>query len=117
MIVDDSLSMREYIQTTLSQAGYRVIQACHGKDAILRLPRYKIDLFISDVNMPVMDGISMVKEIKKMADYRFTPVIMLSTESSRATKNQGKEAGATGWIVKPFKPEKLLQAVSLLIGE
>lgn len=115
LIVDDSPSLRQVVNIALTGAGYDVIEACDGKDAINKLDGKKINLIISDVNMPVMDGISMVKEIKKMDNYKFTPVIMLTTESEDNKKNQGKEAGVKAWVVKPFKPDQMLNAVSKLV--
>ena len=115
MIVDDSTSLRQVVSIALKGAGYDVIEACDGKDAISKLGGSKINLIISDVNMPVMNGIDMVKEIKQMAPYKFTPIIMLTTESQDAMKQAGKEAGVKAWVVKPFKPEQMLDAVSKLI--
>ncbi|MBI1423496.1 MAG: response regulator [Gammaproteobacteria bacterium] len=115
MIVDDSPSLRQVVNITLKGAGYDVIEACDGKDAISKLDGKKINLIISDVNMPVMSGIDMVKEIKQMAQYKFTPIIMLTTESDDGKKQAGKEAGVKAWVVKPFKPDQMLNAVSKLI--
>lgn len=115
LIVDDSGSIRQVVSLTLKGAGYDVIDACDGQDALKKLSGQKIHLIISDVNMPVMDGISFVKEVKKLANYKFTPIIMLTTESQPEKKNEGREAGAKAWIVKPFDPPQLLDAVSKLI--
>ena len=92
-----------------------MIEACDGKDALGKLNGQKIHLIISDVNMPNMDGITMLKEIKQLAAYRFTPVIMLTTEGSDQKKEEGRAAGAKAWVVKPFKPEQMLTAVQKLI--
>jgi len=115
LIVDDSASVRQVVTIALSSAGYEVTEACDGVDALSKLNGKKFHLIISDVNMPNMNGISMVKEVKKMNNYRFVPIIMLTTEGAEDKKQQGKDAGAKAWIVKPFKPEKMLQAVSMLI--
>jgi len=115
LIVDDSASIRQVVSITLKKAGYEVIEAVDGKDGLTKLDGKKIHLIISDVNMPNMDGISMVKEVKQMPAYKFTPIIMLTTEGSDEKKKQGQAAGAKAWIVKPFKPEQMLQAVSMLV--
>lgn len=111
LIVDDSATIRQVVGMTLKGAGYEVMEACDGKDALRKLDGKKINLIISDVNMPNMDGISFVKEAKKLASYKFTPVIMLTTESNEEKKRVGQAAGARAWVVKPFKPEQLLNAV------
>ena len=115
MIVDDSASLRQVVNIALTGAGYKVIEACDGKDALSKLDGAKINLIISDVNMPNMDGITFVKEAKKLANYKFTPVIMLTTESQETKKAEGQAAGAKAWVVKPFKPEQMLTAVSKLV--
>jgi two-component system chemotaxis response regulator CheY len=115
LIVDDSASIRQVVSITLKKAGYGVIEGVDGKDGLTKLDGKKIHLIISDVNMPNMDGITMVKEIKQMPAYKFTPIIMLTTEGSDEKKKQGQAAGAKAWIVKPFKPEQMLQAVSMLV--
>jgi two-component system chemotaxis response regulator CheY len=115
LVVDDSASLRQVVAIALKGAGYDVIEACDGKDALAKLTGQKVHLIISDVNMPNMDGITMVKEIKQMAAYKFTPIIMLTTESQESKKAEGQAAGAKAWMVKPFKPEQMLQAVSKLI--
>jgi two-component system chemotaxis response regulator CheY len=116
LIVDDSASLRQVVGIALRGAGYVVIEAVDGKDGLNKLQGQKIHLIISDVNMPVMDGICFLKEVKKNPAYRFTPVIMLTTESSQDMKSRGQEAGAKAWMVKPFKPEQMLNAVSKLLG-
>lgn len=115
MIVDDSPSLRQVVNLTLKNAGYDVIEANDGNDAISKLDGKKINLIVSDVNMPGMNGIDMVKAIKQMAQYKFTPIIMLTTESQDQAKQAGKEAGVKAWMVKPFKPDQMLDAVSKLI--
>ena len=114
MVVDDSISIRQVVGIALRQAGYDVIEACDGNDALVRLNGLKVNLIISDVNMPNMDGISFVRELKTRPAYKFTPVLMLTTESQEDKKEQGKAAGARAWMVKPFKPEALLAAVQKL---
>ena len=115
MIVDDSASLRQVVGISLRSAGYDVLEGCDGVDALKKLTGQKVHLIISDVNMPNMDGISFVKAVKQMPNYKFTPIIMLTTESQEATKLQGQAAGAKAWVVKPFKPEQMLDAVSKLI--
>src|SRR5690606_24510981 len=105
LIVDDSASLRQVVAIALKKEGYEVIEACDGQDALTKLNGTKFHLIISDVNMPRMDGITMVKELKKKAEYKFTPIIMLTTESGDDMKMAGKEAGVKAWVVKPFKPE------------
>lgn len=115
LIVDDSASLRQVVSIALKGAGYDVIQGVDGKDGLTKLDGQKIHLIVSDVNMPNMDGITMVQEIKKMPNYKFTPIIMLTTESGEDKKEAGKAAGVKAWVVKPFQPEQLLTAVSKLI--
>ena len=116
MIVDDSASLRQVVCIALKGAGYDVIEACDGRDALSKLnARSKIHLIISDVNMPNMDGISFVKAAKQMPNLKFTPVIMLTTESQEAKKMEGQAAGAKAWVVKPFQPTQMLAAVAKLV--
>ena len=115
LIVDDSSSVRTVLRASLKGAGYNVIEGVDGEDAIAKLGGQKVHLIISDVNMPNMNGIEMVRQIKRMPDYRFTPICMLTTESERDKIAEGKEAGARAWIVKPFQPPRLLDAVSKLV--
>jgi two-component system chemotaxis response regulator CheY len=115
MIVDDSASLRQVVSIALKGAGYDVIEACDGKDALGKLNGQKVHLIISDVNMPNMDGITLVKEVKQLANYKFTPIIMLTTESQEGKKLEGQAAGAKAWVVKPFQPQQMLAAVSKLI--
>jgi len=115
LIVDDSLSMRQLVKMTLSGAGHTVIEAVDGRDALSKLNGQKINLIISDVNMPNMDGITFLKNVKTLASYKFTPVIMLTTEAGDAKKSEGQAAGAKAWVVKPFQPAQMLTAVSKLI--
>jgi two-component system chemotaxis response regulator CheY len=115
MIVDDSISIRQVVGIALKSAGYEVLEGRDGKDALSKLTGQKIHLVISDVNMPNMDGISFVKALKQLPSYKFTPVIMLTTESQEEKKREGQAAGAKAWVVKPFKPEVLLGAVAKLV--
>lgn len=115
LIVDDSASIRQMVSFTLKSAGYDVIEGVDGADALTKLAGQKVHLIICDVNMPNMDGISFVKEIKKSDDHKFIPVIMLTTESQEKKKLQGQMAGAKAWVVKPFRPDQMLNAVSKLI--
>lgn len=115
LVVDDSASVRTVVGTALKGAGYNVIEAGDGKEALAKLNGEKIHLIVSDVNMPQMDGITLVKEVKKLPNYKFTPSCMLTTESEQSKMAEGKAAGAKAWIVKPFQPPKLLDAVSKLV--
>lgn len=116
MIVDDSASLRQVVGIALKGAGYEVIEACDGKDALTKLnANSKVHLIISDVNMPNMDGITFVKEAKKMPNLKFTPVIMLTTEVQESKKLEGQAAGAKAWVVKPFQPAQMLAAVAKLV--
>ncbi|MDZ5604345.1 response regulator [Pseudomonas sp. RP23018S] len=115
LVVDDSSSVRQVVGIALKSAGYDVIEAGDGKDALNKLTGQKVHLIISDVNMPNMDGITFVKEVKKLASYKFTPIIMLTTESQASKKAEGQAAGAKAWVVKPFQPAQMLAAVSKLI--
>ena len=115
LVVDDSVSIRQIVSYTLKIAGYEVIEGADGADALAKLAGQKVHLIICDVNMPNMDGISFVKEIKKSADHKSVPIIMLTTESQEKKKLQGLVAGAKAWVVKPFLPDQMLSAVSKLI--
>lgn len=115
MIVDDSASLRAVVGIALKGAGYDVIEGSDGKEALGKLNGQKVNLIISDVNMPNMDGIAFLSAVKQMPNYKFTPVIMLTTESQEERKRQGQQAGAKAWIVKPFKPDLLLSAVQKLV--
>ncbi|MBP0048444.1 MULTISPECIES: response regulator [Marinobacterium] len=114
MVVDDSASVRQVVSMALKGAGHSVVEAVDGKDALQKLDGRKIHLVISDVNMPNMDGITFIKALKNQSAYRFTPVLMLTTESEASKKAEGKAAGAKAWLVKPFKPDVLLSAVTKL---
>ncbi len=115
LIVDDSASLRQVVAIALRGGGYDVIEAFDGVDGLSKLNGQKIHLIISDLNMPNMDGITFVKAVKQNAAYKFTPIIMLTTESQEGKKMEGQAAGAKAWVVKPFKPEQMLAAVSKLV--
>jgi len=116
LTVDDTASMRQMISFTLNSVGHEVLQASDGREALNILQNKKVDLVITDVNMPNMDGITFVKSLRELNDYKFTPILMLTTESQDTKRQQGKVAGATGWIVKPFNPEQLLTVVKKVLG-
>ena len=115
LFVEDSASVRQVMTSTLTREGYDVIVACDGQDALTKLSGGKIHLIISDVNMPNLDGLSFVKKAKQLPAYKFTPIIMLTTETQQEKMNEGKAAGVKAWIVKPFQPPQLLAAVAQLI--
>jgi two-component system, chemotaxis family, chemotaxis protein CheY len=115
LIVDDSSSMRTVAGIALRGAGYEVLEAGNGQEGLARLDGERVHLIISDVNMPVMDGIEFLKEVKRHPHYRFTPVIMLTTEAGEDKKAAGRAAGAKAWIIKPFQPGVMLDAVSKLV--
>jgi two-component system chemotaxis response regulator CheY len=115
MIVDDSASLRQVVKLTLERLGFDVLEAKDGRDALATAMGKKINLIITDLNMPVMDGITLVKDAKKLPEHKFTPVMMLTTESQQSVMMEGKAAGAKAWLVKPFKPEQLIAAIEKLI--
>ncbi len=115
LVVDDSDTLRQVVSIALKGAGYDVIEARDGKDALSKLTGLRVNLIISDVNMPNMDGITLVKEVKKLGAYKFTPIIMLTTETQEEKRREGQAAGAKAWVVKPFKPEQMLNAVAKLV--
>ena len=115
LAVDDSASMRQMVTFTLRGAGFEVVDAVDGKDALEKAKVAQFDLILSDVNMPVMDGLTFVKNVRTLPNYKFIPILMLTTESSGDKKIAGKEAGATGWIVKPFNPDQLLNTIKRVL--
>jgi two-component system chemotaxis response regulator CheY len=115
LAVDDSTSMRQMVKATLVSAGYGVIEAADGQEALEYARDNPVDLVITDVNMPRMDGITLVSELRSLPSYRLTPVLLLTTESSMEKKMEGKKAGATGWIVKPFNPAQLLATLARVL--
>jgi two-component system chemotaxis response regulator CheY len=116
LAVDDSASMRQMVSFTLKGAGYTVIEAEDGQKALDKAKDSAVDLVLTDVNMPVMDGIELVRNLRTLPAYKFTPILMLTTESAGDKKVQGKNAGATGWLVKPFNPEQLLATIKKVMG-
>lgn len=115
MTVDDSSTVRQMLRFTLQDAGYEVIEAVDGKDALEKLQTENVEMLITDLNMPEMNGIELIRKVRRSPGNRFVPIIMLTTESQEAKKKEGKEAGASGWIVKPFKPEQLLRVVNMVL--
>jgi len=115
LIVDDSESIREVVGFTLTNAGHKVQVAVDGADALRYFDGSKIDLVVTDLHMPNMDGIELIKKVREMEAYKFIPILFLTTESQQTKKEEAKNAGATGWIVKPFVPEKLLAAISKVV--
>ncbi|WP_217557149.1 response regulator [Vibrio metschnikovii] len=115
LVVDDSAAIRQVVSLALKGAGYQTIEAIDGADALRKIQGVKVHLVISDVNMPNMDGLTLLKELKKQPATKFTPVIMLTTESEASKKDQGRLAGAKAWVVKPFVPDQMLAAVSKLM--
>jgi two-component system chemotaxis response regulator CheY len=116
LAVDDSASMRQMVSFTLQTAGYEVIEACDGQEALERLKGQSVSLVITDLNMPRLDGIGLIRAVRGLAGCRFVPILMLTTESQAERKAEGKAAGATGWIVKPFRPEQLVAVVKKVLG-
>jgi two-component system chemotaxis response regulator CheY len=115
LAVDDSASMRQMVRYTLEGAGYKVVQASDGVEALEFAKTGAADLVLTDVNMPRMDGIELVRELRALQEYKFVPMLVLTTESGQETKLRGKQAGATGWIVKPFNPEQLLATIARVL--
>ncbi|HFD16714.1 MAG TPA: response regulator [Rhodospirillales bacterium] len=115
LAVDDSASMRQMVAFTLKNAGHEVIEAADGREALEIARKTPVNLVLSDVNMPNMDGIQLIRELRALPSYRFTPILMLTTESAASRKQEGKAAGATGWIVKPFNPDQLLATVDRVL--
>lgn len=115
MTVDDAQTMRKIIGFTLAEAGYQVVEAQDGAAALEALRGRTVDAVISDVNMPNMDGIELTRQLRTLPAYARTPIILLTTESDAEVKNRGRAAGATGWIVKPFKPDQLLAVMSKVL--
>jgi len=111
LIIDDSESIRELVSTGLENAGYSVIKGVDGQDGLEKLKEGKFEMIITDLNMPIMDGIQFVKEVRSLDEYKYLPIILLTTESQASKKQEAKEAGASGWIVKPFVEQKLLNVI------
>ncbi len=115
MTVDDSRSVRQMVSFTLQQAGYQVVEAEDGADALRKLNGGKVHMVITDLNMPNMNGIELTRALRTDPNHKFVPIVLLTTESQSAKKQEGKAAGATGWIVKPFRPEQLLAVVKKVL--
>lgn len=116
LAVDDSASIRQMVSFTLKSAGYDVIEAADGQEGLDKAKTRAFNLVLTDQNMPRMDGLTLIKSLRGMPSYRSVPILMLTTESSDAMKSQGRTAGATGWLVKPFDPNKLIEVVKKVIG-
>ncbi|HOV65046.1 MAG TPA: response regulator [Spirochaetia bacterium] len=116
LVVDDSRAIRQSIRFILEQNGYEILEGSDGVEGLEKLASARVDLIITDVNMPNMDGITFIKKVREKADLRFVPILVLTTESQQSVMEEAKAAGATGWIVKPFSTDKLLAAVRLRIG-
>lgn len=116
MTVDDSTSMRQMVSFTLRQAGYEVVEATDGMDALRKLQTQSVAMMLADVHMPEMDGIELVRRVREDPRSRFLPIVLLTTESQTQRKLEGKAAGATGWIIKPFRPEQLVAVVQKVLG-
>ena len=116
MTVDDSASIRQMVTFTLKQAGYNVVEAVDGQDALDKLQTATVQMIITDLNMPNLNGIELIRAVRANPAHRFVPIVMLTTESQAEIKQEGKDAGATGWIVKPFKPDQLLAVIRKVLG-
>ena len=116
MTVDDSASVRLMVNFTLKQLGYEIIEAANGIEALQKMSKHHVHMLITDINMPELDGIGLVKRVRQDPQHRFIPIIILTTESQSEKKREGKEAGATGWIVKPFTPEQLISVVKKVMS-
>ncbi len=115
LTADDSASVRQMVGFTLKQAGYEVVEAVDGQNAFEHMTQTPVDMLITDLNMPRMDGIELVRQVRGRSEYKFIPIILLTTESQASKKQEGKAAGASGWIVKPFTPEQLLAVVKKVL--
>ena len=116
LAVDDSASMRQMVSFTLKGAGYDVVEASDGQEALNKAKTSTPDVVLTDVNMPVMDGITLIRELRKLPNYKHIPMLMLTTESANDKKAEGKSAGATGWLVKPFNPDQLIATIQKVLG-
>ncbi|HUJ16993.1 MAG TPA: response regulator [Nitrospirota bacterium] len=115
LVVDDSASMRQLVAFTIKEAGHDVLVAENGRDALGKIAGAKIDMVITDLNMPEMDGIELIRKLRGLPAFKFSPIVMLTTESQESKRQEGKQAGASGWIVKPFSPEQLLDVVKKFV--
>jgi len=116
LTVDDSASIRQMVKLTLGTAGYGVVEACDGRDALAKIGASEIDMVVTDLNMPNMDGLSLIRELRKLPAYKGVPILFLTTESDEAKKAEAKQSGATAWITKPFKQDQLLAVVRKVLG-
>jgi two-component system chemotaxis response regulator CheY len=116
LAVDDSMTMRQLVAFSLRQHGYQVIEAVDGLDAMAKLQQHRVDLIITDLHMPRLDGIELIRQVRAQGTYRFLPIVMLTTETQESKKVEGRQAGATGWIVKPFEPEQLIKVVKRVLS-
>lgn len=114
--VDDSASIRQMVKLTLAGSGHQVVEAVNGADGLKRAQASAVDMIVTDLNMPVMDGLTFIREVRKLPAYKGVPILFLTTESDAAIKQQAKLAGATGWITKPFQQEQLLAVVKKVLG-
>jgi len=117
LAVDDSGSLRQMVAFSLTAAGYKVVQAVDGQDGLNKAKDQVVDLVLTDQNMPVMDGLTLIKNLRVLSTYQKVPILMLTTESSDEMKAKGKAAGANGWLVKPFDPKRLIDVVQKVIGQ
>ena len=115
LVADDSASMRQMISFTLNQAGYQILEAVDGKDALEKIKKTTVNMLLTDLNMPNMNGIELIQAVRALPKYKFIPIVMLTTESDQSKKTAGKQAGATGWIVKPFKPNQLVSVLKKVL--
>jgi len=116
LTVDDSPSIRQMVKLTLTGTGYGVVEACDGRDALAKVGATEIHLVVTDLNMPNMDGLTLIRELRKLPSYKGVPIVFLTTESDESKKAEAKQAGATAWITKPFKQEQLLAIVKKVLG-
>jgi two-component system chemotaxis response regulator CheY len=116
LAIDDSASIRQMVAFTLKSAGYEVLEAVDGQDGLDKAKHHAVDLILTDQNMPRMDGLTLIRTLRALPSYKTVPILMLTTESSDVMKQQGRAAGATGWLVKPFDPQKLLEVVKKVVG-
>jgi len=116
LAVDDSSSLRQMVAFSLKAAGYQVVEAVDGQDGLDKARQQTVDLVLTDQNMPRMDGLSLIKQLRSLPEYQKVPILMLTTESSDEMKSKGRAAGANGWLVKPFDPQRLIEVVKKVIG-
>jgi len=116
LVVDDSLSIRKLVGNLLKKSGFDVVEAADGKQALEKLTADPMTLIITDINMPVMDGIELIKAVRTNDAHKFTPILCLTTESEESKKNEGRQAGATGWVIKPFDAERLMRAIQKVVA-